>query len=234
MVLAAPVLGSRQIPLMIRIVASLLISLMAFPLVGLPINAPLQWGDLFSAVLSEALIGTMLGLGVLIIYSAAETVGSMIGQMAGLQVDTFSGSQGGSQSTMGRLFAIVSAAIFVLIGGPEMMVDSVLGSFSAIPLGVSIDTNNLLDLCVTLLQQSCVLVLRAVAPAMGALLVATVVVGMVSRSLPQVNVIQVGLSSNLIVMMLAIFLTFGGCIWLFVDDIQSSIQLLTQTLQDSV
>jgi len=233
MVLAAPVLGSRQIPLRIRIVGSLLVSLVALPLISLPVDLSLQGTGLLTAMLSEVVIGTMLGLGVLIIYSAAEMAGAMIGQMAGLQVDTFSGAETSGQSTLGRMFAILSAAIFVLIGGPEMLIGSVLGSFHAVPLGASIDPQNLLDLTITLLQQSLVLSLRAVAPAMGAILVATVVIGMVSRSLPQINMLQVGLSSNLIIMLLALFLTLGGCIWLFMDDIQSSIRLLRSVLQES-
>ena len=233
MVLAAPVLGSRQIPLRIRIVASLLVALVALPLISLPVDLSFQGTGLLTAVLSEVVIGTTLGLGVLIIYSAAEAAGAMLGQMAGLQLDTFSGAETNGQSTLARMFAILSAAIFVLIGGPEMLIGSVLGSFHAIPLGASIDPQNLLDLTITLLQQSLALSVRAVAPAMGAILVATVVIGMVSRSLPQINTLQVGLSSNLVIMMLALFLTLGGCIWLFMDDIQSSIHLLRNVLQDS-
>ena len=177
------------------------------------------------------MIGSTLGLGVLIIYSAAESVGTIIGQMAGLQVDTFSGAETSGQSTTGRLFAILSAAVFVLIGGPEMLIASVLDSFKTLPVGSPVETTNLLETCITLLHQSFLLALKAVAPAMGALMVATIVVGMLSRSLPQINILQVGLSSNLIVMLLALFLTLGGCIWLFVDDLQASIQFLQQALR---
>ncbi len=84
MVLAAPVLGSRQIPLRIRIVASLLVALVALPLISLPVDLSFQGTGLLTAVLSEVVIGTTLGLGVLIIYSAAEAAGAMLGQMAGL------------------------------------------------------------------------------------------------------------------------------------------------------
>ena len=231
MILAAPVLGSRQIPLLFRVAGGLMISLVALPLVGIPTDTPHHWSGLVSAALSEAVIGSTLGLGVLIIYSAAESVGTIIGQMAGLQVDTFSGAETSGQSTTGRLFAILSAAVFVLIGGPEMLIASVLDSFKTLPVGSPVETTNLLETCITLLHQSFLLALKAVAPAMGALMVATIVVGMLSRSLPQINILQVGLSSNLIVMLLALFLTLGGCIWLFVDDLQASIQFLQQALR---
>ena len=231
MILAAPVLGSRQIPLLFRVAGGLMISLVALPLVGIPTDTPDHWSGLVSAALSEAVIGSTLGLEVLIIYSAAESVGTIIGQMAGLQVDTFSGAETSGQSTTGRLFAILSAAVFVLIGGPEMLIASVLDSFKTLPVGSPVETTNLLETCITLLHQSFLLALKAVAPAMGALMVATIVVGMLSRSLPQINILQVGLSSNLIVMLLALFLTLGGCIWLFVDDLQASIQFLQQALR---
>lgn len=185
MILAAPVLGSRQIPLLFRVAGGLMISLVALPLVGIPTDTPDHWSGLVSAALSEAVIGSTLGLGVLIIYSAAESVGTIIGQMAGLQVDTFSGAETSGQSTTGRLFAILSAAVFVLIGGPEMLIASVLDSFKTLPVGSPVETTNLLETCITLLHQSFLLALKAVAPAMGALMVATIVVGMLSRSLPQ-------------------------------------------------
>ena len=233
MILAAPVLGSRRIPLLFRLAGGLVISLVALPLVGMPTDTPDHWGGLISAFLSESVIGSMFGLGVLIIYSAAQFVGTIVGQMAGLQVDAFSGAETSGQSTTGRLFAMVSAAVFVLIGGPEMMIASVLDSFQTLPVGSPVEPHNLLETCITLLQQSFLLALKAVAPAMGALMVATIVVGMLSLSLPQINILQVGLSSNLIVMMLAIFFTLGGCIWLFVDDLQSSIQYLQEALRNA-
>ena len=60
MVLSAPVLGSRQIPLMIRVVGSLVISLVALPLIDLPSDVPEYWGGLLSAMLSEVAVGATI------------------------------------------------------------------------------------------------------------------------------------------------------------------------------
>ena len=83
---------------------------------------------------------------------------------------------------------------------------------------------------VQLLQQSFSLAVRGVGPAIAALMITTLTVGFISRSMPQLNMLQIGLNSNLLVLWLAIFLTLGGCIWLFVDDIQSALETIQGSL----
>ena len=83
---------------------------------------------------------------------------------------------------------------------------------------------------VLLLGQSLSLAVRAVGPAVAALLIATITLGFVSRTLPQMNMFQIGLGSNLIVFWVAVFLTLSGCVWLFVDDIQLALEQVQSTL----
>ena len=61
-------------------------------------------------------------------------------------------------------------------------------------------------------------------------MVATISIGLIGRAYPQMNMLQVGLGSNLVVMLLAISLTLGGCVWLFVDDLGGAIQ----TIQNAI
>ena len=88
-------------------------------------------------------------------------------------------------------------------------------------------------LLLALLQQSFELTIRAIAPAIATLLIATILVGFLSRTLPQLNLIQVGLSSNMAIMITAIFLTLGGCVWLVVDDVERSSQFIVRSLEAS-
>ena len=82
-----------------------------------------------------------------------------------------------------------------------------------------------------LLTQSFTLMLKAVGPAVVALLISTAVLGMVSKSIPQLNIFNVGLSSNMVVMFLAVFLTLGGCLWLFVNDVEQTTTIIQQSLE---
>ena len=66
------------------------------------------------------------------------------------------------------------------------------------------------------------------------MLIATVVIGFISRTYPQMNLLGMGLSSNLIVMFLAVFLTLGGSVWLFVDDLDHFVSMITDAMQSSI
>lgn len=234
MVFAAPVLGSKSLPFFVRGLLAVLIAIAAFPLIlenQPPASLDLGVSEFTGALLSEAIIGALIGLGVLIVYSAAEMVGTVIGQMAGIQLDGFGGSESFGSSPAAKIFGVTSAAVFVAIQGPEMLVGGVLDTFASIEIGHSISTASALPLLTILLQQSFVLMLKAVGPAIVALMVSTVVLGMVSKSIPQLNIFNVGLSSNMVVMFLAVFLTLGGCLWLFVNDVQQTTDVIQQQME---
>jgi len=224
--MTAPLLGSRVVGRMPRVGIAFAITIIALPLVD-PSIVPLEPGSIVSALLSEILIGALLGLGVSILFAAAHMVGSVIGQMAGLQVaDQLDPNTGQATSSVSQLFGIVSLAVFALIGGPEMIISAVLDTFVNLPLGYSLKTDSVLALVTELLQQSFVLTLRGVGPAVASLMVATVVIGLIGRAYPQMNMLHLGLNGNLAVMLLAIFLTLGGCIWLFVDDWKQAVDVI--------
>lgn len=239
MIFAAPVLGSRRVPMPFRILFGVMVSLIALPLVIqldnnqslIQISSPTQ---LIGPMFSEAIIGSLLGLGVLIIFASAEMVGSTIGQMTGFQIDSIAnpGQEFGGSPT-GRLFGVISVAVFVVIGGPELLVSGVLDSFIYLTPGKDISGQKIVPLLGVLLSQSFALTVKAVGPAFAAILVSTIAIGMVGRTLPQLNFLQVGLTSNLAVMFLAVFLTLGGCVWLFVDDIESATHVIQQGLKSS-
>lgn len=232
MVFAAPILGSKNFPFVMRALFAVLIAAAGFPLImDLQAEQTLAFPDFLGALLGEAMLGALIGLGVLIIYSSAEMVGTVIGQIAGVQLEGFSSAGDFGGSPTAKIFGVTSAAVFVVIRGPELLVSGVLDTFQSIPLGHEIAVANIFPLLMLLLSQSFTLMLKAVGPAVVALLVSTMVLGMVSKSLPQLNVFNVGLSSNMAVMFLAVFLTLGGCLWLFVNDVEQTTIIIRQSLE---
>ena len=77
-VFTAPILGSRCVPFRFRLLVAALISVAALPLVAPSTESILQPGEIFTAVTSEMVIGVMLGLGVAIMFAAAQAAGSVI------------------------------------------------------------------------------------------------------------------------------------------------------------
>lgn len=185
---------------------------------------------LFPSLLNEVLIGGAIGLGIMILLSAAQVAGQIVGQLAGINMTDPLVSEGSEGGVTAGFFNMLSLAVFALMGGPEMVVSAVLETFHELPLGSEISQSRLLEMLVVILGQSLSLAVRAVGPAIAALLIATIALGFLSRTIPQLNMLQVGLGSNLIVFWLAIFMTLGGCVWLFVDDITVAVDYVKDTL----
>ena len=66
------------------------------------------------------------------------------------------------------------------------------------------------------------------------LLVSNIVIGIISRTYPQMNLLGIGLTSNMVVMMGAVFLTVSGTVWLFVDDVKPTLDWTQQHLREAV
>jgi len=230
MVMTAPVLGSRSVPIRFRVALAGLLTLTTFSLIQT--NSTLLTSDQFvAAFFSELTVGLILGLGVMIVFAAAQIAGTIIGQMAGIQLaDSLDPQTGQPTSPVSQLFGILSLAAFALIGGPELIVSATLDTFVRFPVGSTLEMGSLIELVPRLLQESFILALRGVAPAIAALLISTVVIGWISRTYPQMNLLSMGLSSNLVVMFLAVSLTLGGCVWLFVDDLDQFIAMISNSI----
>lgn len=224
-VLTAPLLSHARVPFLFRVGLSGMLALVTVPILMQHNHFyEAENLDLFSAIFNEALIGATIGLGVMILISAAQVAGQIIGQLAGINLtDPIGGESANVGGVMASFFNMMSLAVFAMMGGPEMMVTAVLDTFQQVPLGQSVVQSDLLELIGTLLGQSLSLAVRAVGPAIAALLISTLTLGFINRTMPQLNMLQFGLNANLVVLWLAVFLTLGGCVWLFVDDIQSAV-----------
>jgi flagellar biosynthetic protein FliR len=242
LMLTAPILGSRQVPLKMRLLLAGFVALAIHPLLTRSavieqrlesINGQ-QLAALMPTVFSEIAIGIMLGLGVLILVAIAKTAGTVIGQLAGMQWTTDADTETAEPiSAISQLFGVLSIAIFVMIGGPEMVLSALLDSYRSIPCGIGFSPEGGLRLLGELLQQSFWLTLRGVAPAIAALLISTITIGMLSRAFPFMNMLGLGFNSNQFIFLLAVFLTMGGSVWLFMDDVGGVLHLVQQRLAEA-
>lgn len=217
--MTAPVFGNRAIGFWIRCGLAICLTAIAIPIA--PCDYLADSSDMIELGLREALLGAAIGFGMSILFRAASMAGSIVGQLAGIQL--FEQDQGElSGSPLARYFSIVSIAVFVSLGGVESVVSGLLDSFVALPVGTEFSTHNAINLLTNLCQQSFLLVVRCIAPAVASMLIASYALGMLNRSFPGLNSMGIGLTSNVAIITLAVFLTLGGTMWLFITEFQSS------------
>lgn len=231
--MTAPIYGTSDVPLQIR---ALLAAALALLIV------PSQWhaavpcaGNVLQFALllaGEALIGACLGLGVLILLHSMTLAGELVGQASGLSLsDVFDPTLNENVPLFSRLMFLVTISVFLCLGGHRMVMAGLLDTFQTIPPGSGGISGSLGEMFVTLVGQSFALGIRAAAPALTALLLATLILGLIGRTLPQLNILTLGFGMNALLAFAALGLTLGAAAWAFQDQVEPSLETILEALK---
>lgn len=230
--MTAPIYGTREVPVRIRVLLALALALLitpsqwnvAVPYPGTTLNYLVLVGG-------ELVVGVCLGLGIMLIFYGMELAGEMIGYVGGLMLaEAYDPSWDANTPIISRLLMLISLSIFVCIGGHRLVMAGLLDTFQTIPPGNGVFSRSITDAFLTLLTQSYSLGIRAAAPATIALLLATLILGLISRTVPQLNVLLVGLGLNSLLIFAALALTLGAAAWAFQEQIEPALEHLLDAL----
>jgi flagellar biosynthetic protein FliR len=247
LLIASPVFGTTQAPATVRALISLALAVLIMPsqwFATLPYPGSLP---VYVVVLGgELLIGVVLGLGISILLGGIQMAGDMMSRVGGLTLaDVFDPTTSTNVPLFSQLLNLLSVALFMVIGGHRMLLGGLLDTFSAIPPGGGAamflgagDSGSapawlasLLEMFLVLITQSFHVAIRAAAPVVTAVLLATLVLGLISRTLPQLNVMVVGFGLNAMITFGVFFFSLGAALLVFQDQIVPTLQILFETLR---
>jgi flagellar biosynthetic protein FliR len=233
LVATAPIFGTREVPVRIRALIAVAIAALIVPLqMTRTIELPEHLSSYFVCMAADLLIGVVLGLGIQLLFAGMQIAGQLISQLSGLQMaDVLNPTLDAEVPLFSQMLFCVALAVFAITGGHRQVMEALLDTFATIPPGQLAMPQNLVETFTSLLTQSFVLGIRAAAPTMTALLLATLVLGIISRSVPQLNVMAVGFGLNWLVTLGALSLTLGVAAWAFQAQIEPSLETLLATLQ---
>jgi flagellar biosynthetic protein FliR len=220
------------VPAQVRVLLSVALAALVTPTqwhvaVAWPQNIPTY------AVLigGEVIIGVCLGLGIMVLVQGMQLAGELIGQVAGIQLaELYDPAADANVPLFSRLMFLVTLAVFVAIGGHRLVMAGLLDTFQHIPPGGAGLPDAIAEAFVLLLTESFALALRAAAPVLAALVLATLVLGLIGRTVPQLNVLVVGLNLNALLTFAALALSLGGAAWAFQEQVQPALETLLDAL----
>jgi flagellar biosynthetic protein FliR len=225
-----PVLGSAGIPLQVRALLAAAMAMLIAPLHwGTPIPAPTNLVDLALLLGREAVLGLALGAAITILLSGMQLAGQVISQMSGLSLaDVVNPTFDTQVPIFSQLLEMLALAIFFLLGGHRHVIDALLGSFAWMPPGSGRLPDQLPEVLASVAGHSFETGIRASAPVMVALLLAILIVALVSRSLPQLNAIAIGLNFNAIVVLAVLAFSLGSAASVFQDESAYVVELVRE------
>ena len=203
-----PVIGQRVVPVRVRIALAFFITVAAQATLPPMPAAALDSPAALLLAAQQVLIGLVLGFAVRMVFAGVEMAGELIGLQMGLNFASFFDPGTASQTNgSGRLFGAMVALLFIVIDGHLAVIAALVQSFSAFP--VSADA---LGWMRELQPQAWGaelfhLGLWIALPLAGMLLFVNIVLGVISRVAPQINIFAVGFPITLAVGLIGMLVT---------------------------
>lgn len=233
--IVAPFWGHRAIPPAIKIPVILALSVSIGPIVaGL---GPVQPDSLWTAggwALREVMIGGLIGFCFATLFWAIRMAGDLIGLQMGFSiVNVIDPSSTEQVSLIGEFKYILAMLILLILDGHHLMIAALVDTYKVAPIGGGQFGNATLDAVIRISAATFVSAIKIGAPVIITLLLTDVVMGIVSRTVPQMNIFIVGFPVKIGVGFLILsaslpFLTqiFGRSLWQIQADTQRVIAAL--------
>jgi flagellar biosynthetic protein FliR len=205
---SAPIFSSRSVPMRTKIGLAFVIAVCMQPALPEPPMVSLTSSEALGAVIQQISIGVAIGLAVRIVFAAMEMAGEIIGLQMGLNFAGFFDPTTNSQaSTVGRFFGNMAMLLFIVMNGHLLLIQAVAASFQTFPVGdgmlEAVRSMRLHQLGAVIFYYGLWIAL----PMIGLLLFVNVVMGIISRIAPQMNVFAIGFPLTLSVGLLGIAFT---------------------------
>ena len=206
--LAAPVFGSAAVPVQLRLIISLAIGMAGLQVVPfeVPVDGVASIAGI-SFVLAEVLAGLALGFAVQMGFSSALLAGEVVGNTMGLgfaaMVDPVNGAH---TNAVGQFLNILATFLFLAIGGHLMLASIVIDSYRSLPPGGAWLAQDALQRITMFGGDLFAAGLAIALPVAFSLTLVQLVMAVLARSAPALNLFAVGIPAALLagVILLAI------------------------------
>lgn len=201
MVSLVPIYGSGAVPTQTKIGFSLLLSFIIFPIVvrdfpPIPEHLLLFFGLMFR----EVLVGVLMGLVTSIIFAAVQLSGQIFGMQIGFGIvnviDPLSDLQ---ISILGQFEFLVAIMLFLAVGGHHLLIAAMANSYLHVPLGAFAVNAPLTEQVTQMLGKMFDIAFKVGFPMIAAIFLINIVMGVIARTVPQMNIFIVGLPLNIFV-----------------------------------
>ncbi len=193
-----PFFGARNVPALWKAGISLLLAVLLTPLVPSPPPFPATALGTAVGLASEILLGFSIALGVRIILGSVQLAGQFMGFQMGFNMASAMDPETGGQSVViSQALHLFTVLVFFSVNGHHLFIRALSESFDRVPPGSFFLTPGLVNALVALSNEMFVIALKLAAPIIIALFLSNLCLGIVARTVPQVNILMVGFPLNI-------------------------------------
>lgn len=201
----APLFNMRGIPMMARLGFAALCSFAALPALDAGWNLE-SWGVLAMLAMHEVVIGLLLALAVILVFSIVNFAGHYVDTPIGFgMASVFDPSIGGQVPVFSQFYYILAVLIFLAVDAHLWLIQAVQYSFLVIPFGSLIQIEPAFQLIMELVKQVFLIGIQIALPITATILLTDIGLGIVIRAVPQINVFVLGFPIKIMVGLAVVF-----------------------------
>ena len=188
-----PFFNDVGVPIKVRILFAIGITIVVFGQVS-PVGKNFPGLAMLTVGMAmELAIGLAMGLVVSMLFAGLGMGARLISQQTGMALaNVFDPTSNANTPILGQLYTLVATVIFLAINGHHSALRALIASFQKIPLMGAELQSGIVTLLAGMIQGCFVIGIKVVAPALTALLLASVALGFLQRTVPQLNILSVG------------------------------------------
>ncbi|ABW19042.1 flagellar biosynthetic protein FliR [Alkaliphilus oremlandii] len=208
----SPIFSRANVPMTMKIGLAVTLSLILLPLsihnVNLDINN-IRALIFFST--TEFLIGIIIGFISFIYFSVVYLAGTVIDIQMGFGMVNIMDPQTNAQMPiMSGLYSILISLVFLTVNGHHMLIQSIIHSYEVLPIGFQISINqNIITHLTHMLLETFALSLQLSAPILISIFLVNVILGILARTMPQMNIFMVGMPLKIFIGIIIVFLSLS-------------------------
>lgn len=193
MLVMIPVIGEGSVPVRVKGGLAIVIALLVYPVVRQEWSLRTETLWVAWAIVGEVLIGALLGFTAKMLFAGIRFGGEMIGMQMGFSiVNVIDPATRQQSSIMAEFQYLIAVLVYLAVDAHHLFIVAIVESYRFVPPAGFHYSGALLAALLTFSQAIFVTAVKISAPVMAVLLFTNVALGIVARTVPQINVFIVG------------------------------------------
>jgi flagellar biosynthesis protein FliR/FlhB len=225
--IVVPIFFPKGLPNTAKVALSLVVAYLLLPGVNYTALNITNNYTLIAYVACEVATGLTLGFITNLCFFSIRFAGQIIDQQIGFSmVNMFDPSSESNVTLVERLMYWSSLILFFSIDGHHMLIRALIESFNSISLGKFILSGDSFNLILTAFIQFFAIGFKIAIPVVFIIIITDITLGLIGRTVPQLNVMIIGLPIKILIGLLSFVITLPILMNLFVSNFGNIQQLI--------
>ncbi len=195
MIVTIPVISEATVPARIKAALSIILSVIIFPMVAsqIPPTNKIHFIQLIFLMFGEVMIGLTIGFVARLVFAGIRMAGDIIGFQMGFSVANVIDPMSSQQvSVITELQYLIAMLVFLTVNAHHLFFQAIIQSYALItPLSFHF-SGQFMQFILDVSKDIFVIALKIAAPIMAVMIFTNVALGVVARTVPQMNIFIVG------------------------------------------